>query len=87
MVIYFICGLFAGLLIGSWAAYYEINRMLDAPEKPDTVLPETKQPESADPKAVEAEQKADEQRRKQLEGLFNVLNYDGKPPKKDGDEQ
>lgn len=87
MVIYFICGLFAGLLIGSWGAYYALNQTIDAPKTFDIDPKGNDKPETADLEADETERKAEEQRRKQFEGLMNVLGYDGKPQKKDGDAE
>jgi len=85
MLIYLLCGVFSGALLGSWAAYWLARRR--APRRDGAVF--TPEPAGADaPERAQADQakkQAEEAMRRLEEGLYSVLFYDRKKTGRGGD--
>lgn len=83
MFIYLLCGLFCGVLLGSWGAYAWLKRV----DKPVAAVVAPVAPvveDKPDAEAIEAQRKADEAAKKFVEGMLNIVSYHGKPKSEDG---
>ncbi len=85
MLIYLLCGVFLGVLIGSWGAYLLFGHA----EKPIVEdVPLATFSTSADEPTAEAEAariQADREMKALTDGVKNLLMYTGKPTKESGD--
>lgn len=84
MAVYFLCGLFCGMFFGLITGAWYIRRILESAESGNAphierIVLNDKPDETEDEQAEEARKKAEEQAKKQFEGLLSIITYDGKP--------